>query len=205
MTAGRMAEAADSFREAARLFELSPGDAEPVELPAALNNLGTALANQNESVRAIPVLRRALVLIDPRHPGAASIAGNLARVHLDLGEFAAAEPLIEQSLRKAEDHRSGYQPFALAMRARLRMWRKQYDRAIADVEQALGYKNDNDPVLRVHLHHIRGLALEASSRKQEAVLELEEAVRLASGFSSPQPGLDLARLRRDLQRAARRR
>jgi tetratricopeptide (TPR) repeat protein len=204
MEAGRMVAAADSFREAARLFELSPGDAEPVELPATLNNLGTALANQNESVRAIPVLRRALALIDTKHPGVATIAGNLARVHLDLGEYGAAEPLIDQALRLAEDHRSDYQPFALAMRARLRLWRRQFDTAVADIDRAIQLEDTSDPVLRANLRHIRGLALEAASRNREAIRDLAEAVRIAAEFTKPQPGLDLPRLQRDFDRVMRR-
>ncbi len=202
LNAGRLDEAARDLRNAVRLFEISR-DADPIELPAALNNLGTALATQNESVRAVPVLRRAHRLMDPKHHlGIASIAGNLARVLIELGDFAEASPLVDQALRSAEESRSSYQAYALAMRAQIRMERRDYDKALSDIERSFAFADSG--LLAPNLHHIRGTILERSGRLADCIPEFEAAVQAARQLPQNTAGVHLERYFQDYVKALRR-
>jgi tetratricopeptide (TPR) repeat protein len=166
----RIPEAEADFREAARLLEGSPEGADPGELPVILNNLGVALTLRGESARAIPVLRRALHLADPKHAAALAIAVNLARAWIDEGAFAEAAPLLERVLEAGGDRSSPYRACALALRAQIDLHDKHPERALVHAVAALEVAG-GEPLLVSRIRWIRAQALSAMGRRAEAAAE----------------------------------
>lgn len=166
----RVPEAETDFREAARLLEGSPEGADPAELAVVLNNLGVALTLRGESARAIPVLRRALHLADPKDAAALAIAANLARAWIDEGAFAEAAPLVERVVEAGRDWSSPYRACALALRAQIDLHDKHPERALAHTGAALEVAGGS-PVLVSRIRWIRAQALKAAGRKAEAAAE----------------------------------
>lgn len=173
---GDPAAAESAFRDAARLYEAVGTEAEAAEFAATLNNLGTTLSNRGEHARAVPVLRRALHLAPKSYERTADIAGNLAVVYIALGDFAAAAPLVDQALRLAEDSRSPYQPYALALRGQIRLANKQFESGLADADRALRF--DPAPDLAASVHHLRAWLLFGLNRRRECHEAFETALRL---------------------------
>lgn len=170
----RIAEAETAFREAARLFEgVSAGADHPAELAVVLNNLGVALTLRGESARAVPVLRRALHLADPKHDVALAIAANLARAWIDEGAFAEAAPLVERVLEAGRGHSSAYRACALALRAQIDLHARHPELALAHAGAALEVAGDA-PVLVSRIRWIHAQALAATGRKAEAAAEAGE-------------------------------
>ncbi len=171
----KIAEAETAFREAARLFEgVSAGADHPAELAVVLNNLGVALTLRGESARAVPVLRRALHLADPKHDVALAIAANLARAWIDEGAFAEAAPLVERVLEAGRGHSSAYRACALALRAQIDLHDKHPERALAHAGAALEVAGEATPVLVSRIRWIHAQALAATGRKAEAAAEAGE-------------------------------
>jgi tetratricopeptide (TPR) repeat protein len=186
LNSGRVLEAETAFRDAARLLETSPEGADPGELPVVLNNLGAALTLRGESARAIPVLRRALHLADPKHAAAPAIATNLARALIDEGEFAAAAPLVERALDADRRWSSPNRACALGLRAQIDLHEKRPDHALANIEAAMELASREEPVLASRIRWIRAQALRAAGRKAEAAAQVKDLLesRAAAAWSA---------------------
>ena len=183
---GRVVEAEAGFRDAARLMEARPEGADPGELPVILNNLAAALTLRGESARAIPVLRRALYLLDPGHSAAPAVATNLARALIDEGEFAEAAPLVERALEAGRERRSGeLQACALGLLAQIDLHEKQPERALVHAGMAMELTGQAAPALASRIRWIRAQALAAAGRKSEASAEVWRLLKLPSAGWTP--------------------
>lgn len=139
----------------------------------ALNNTAVALAERGETVRALPVLRRALYLA----PESIEVAGNLAGVQLRVGDVGEAGRLIEWIFTKLDGH-PGYRVWAYAVRAELRLVRKDAAGALEDAGLAVEFAGALDDYSRAAMWNLRGRAAMAGLRWEEAARDFQAAVSL---------------------------
>ncbi|BDC50703.1 hypothetical protein F183_A30190 [Bryobacterales bacterium F-183] len=145
----------------------------------ALNNTAVALAEKGEDVRALPVLRRALYLA----PEAIEIAGNLASVQIRVGDAGDAAPLVEWIFSRIQQ-RPDYRPWAYAVRAELRLFRKDVAGALADARLAVEFAAGLDPFAQAAMRNLRGRAEQDAMLWQDAAEDFKTAVALQGGEES---------------------
>lgn len=186
LNSGRIPEAETAFRESARLLETGLEGADPSELAVVLNNLAATLTLRGESARAIPVLRRALHLLDPRHAATLAITTNLARALIDEGEFTQAAPLVERAVEAGREQRSAQQQAcALGLQAQIDLHQQHPERALTHTDMAIEFASQAQPGLMNRIRWIRAQALAAAGRKAAAAEEALRLLRLPPGEWSP--------------------
>ena len=106
---GNAAEADALFREALTLIRADPGE-NSVSFGNLLNTIGSAYVIRGELREAERFLKRSLAtkleLLPANHPGVANSLHNLAVLHLQTGEYAAAEELVLEALKDRVSNRS---------------------------------------------------------------------------------------------------
>jgi tetratricopeptide (TPR) repeat protein len=156
------------------LWMLSAAAQDPTTSAVALNNQGAALAARHEFERALPVLRRALAVASTALSAEdyAQVAGNTAQVYIRLGDFAAAEPLVDMANAKCG---AGYLSYAILLRAEVRIGKRDWIRAHTDLDRAFLLIARDSPLL-AGAHHLRAVAWHRSGNHKSAVREFALAV-----------------------------
>lgn len=153
---GKREEAAAEYREAARLAPKSA---------LARERLGDALYDLGRKREALAAYRDALAV----DAGSVTAAVGIARVLSDEGDLASARTALGTALARAPSN-----IFLLLSRSNLAARAGDFDRALADAEQAARYKSKDVPALYQY-----GMMLLAKARPDEAMAVFDRLLAYA--------------------------
>ena len=210
---GRYAEAEQAFARALSLQEALGGESDPA-LAKTLNNLALVQRAQGRTLEARATLQRTLDLenrtagIDPRV--LAATTASLGAVYYDLGQYATAERLFQQSLTWMENAGDeGGRAATLGYLARFEMGRKDFAAAETRLGDALGIRerlfgpdHPKTAETRTALAQVRSLEgkdVEAEAGFRQAI----EALERSGGDGNPQLSSPLLRYADHLRRQGR--
>ncbi|MEO3863151.1 tetratricopeptide repeat protein [Acrocarpospora sp. B8E8] len=166
---GDLRTAGESFREALNGFESL---ADQVSTAKSMSALASVLASSGDHQAAADLYRQAV----ERHRADAEALIGYAQALWNLGSPADAEAFFTQAL--ATGRSTGR---ALAGRGQVRVDLRLYDRALLDLDQALGHTFESED--EADVHSARAIALMELDRADEARTAIELAQRLAPDSS----------------------
>ena len=160
-----------NYPEAGGLYEQNLTLAEgslSEDLPTALNNLAGLYKAQGDYIRALPLYKRALAILEktlgPEHPSVATALNNLAELYRAQGDYARALSLFERALAIREKALGPEHPnVATTLNNLAGLYEAQgdyaralplYERALAIDEKALGPEHPN---VATTLNNLAGL------------------------------------------------
>ncbi|GAA0982001.1 hypothetical protein GCM10009555_051150 [Acrocarpospora macrocephala] len=176
---GDLRTAGESFREALNGFESL---ADQVSTAKSMSALASVLATSGDHQAAADLYRQA---VERNRADAEALLG-YAQALWNLGSPADAEAFFTQAL--ATGRSTGR---ALAGRGQVRVDLRLYDRALLDLDQALGHTLESED--EADVHSARAIALMELDRADEARTAIELAQRLAP--DSPRVQERAARIR----------